>query len=442
MKLSTFRDPIPKTVADVTRRADAYQQLFSPHLDVLRAAYGESIDEHLRQFCTNEPATMRRTTRTFSWISGVVCAIAIVCLYASSQMPFWWRMSAYPSGPLHMPDRQFWQAEWGIISSAILLFAIVYSTDWTIRLSRYELRKVFKLALHEPRSRLFAPYIYKPENAFRRPSAMFAVGIAAFSVELSTQSSNVYWSTLLNAFGIVSISMSAVVLVLFAGIGNSLFWQTAIPVDINAFYRVCTILWALPGLSKDIELRRYIIGQLSLLANAFESFIPKRLGLIGNNPSEVSAEQFYRIAASIRELRMWVAFPQPGTGQSLGERIAFTGGAIASHHYHYLIPPGETPVPLALLTWRQRLVKFLRHAAFGVIPLVGLLLAKLVIYICNESKEPGATPFQLSPQIVGVWTVVSVVWIVVSVAASDPDFKEKIAATKDTVNWFTGRKPA
>lgn len=431
LQWSSFREPIPKNLAEVTERADHYWRLFEPHIDLLRTSCGESIDEHLRKFCTAEPTATWKTTRRFAIYFWCGYLVTLGILYASSRTAFWWG-TKYPEGFDSMPPIAKHQAELGLVLGGALLLALTKCADWMITLSRYELRKVFKEALQMPSIKLFAPYIYKRENAFRRPTAMFVAGMIALTVHLILHDTNVLYSTILNTFAIVMIIMSAVVLVIFGVFGDSLFFRTAKPVDLDAFYRICTILWALPGLLKNIELRRYIIGQLNLLACLFESSIPKRLGLIGSNPSQISAEQFYRIAASVRELRTWVAFPQPGTEQSLGEQIALVGATLASHNYHFLIPEDESLVPLVFVGWKERLLGLLRQIAFGLLPLAGLSLAHII------AQRNHVT---LNPHVAAVWITVGVVWIIVSMAAHDPDFRDKIAATKETAELFKTRDP-
>jgi hypothetical protein len=190
-----------------------------------------------------------------------------------------------------------------------------------------------------------------------------------------------------------------------------------------AFMNVCAILWAAMGLTEDIEIRRYLLGRIERLAVAFEVGLPRIVNHL-SHPGEPSITEFYKIAADVRSLKTWIAFPQLGTAEELSERVALIGGALASNMYYYVIPEGAANITLTQIKFRSRGLTFLRTVGLGFLPAAGLLVVK-------------AAHVELSQQVSSAWTLASVLWIVVSVLASQPDFKEKLAATRDTMSLIT-----
>jgi hypothetical protein len=187
--------------------------------------------------------------------------------------------------------------------------------------------------------------------------------------------------------------------------------------DVRAFANVCAISYNGLDFSRSFDARKKLMKQLGNLSSAFRGPIPRQVG-ISRDSSDSTYRGFTRIANDISALRTWVAFPHSGTTYAFCERMALIGAALASKMYHFLQFNEECGAAKEEVPLRARVLSFTRNIALGLLPATALVVVSL-------------THIPISSEIRGSWTILSIGWLVASVLANQPDFKERLAASKD-----------
>jgi hypothetical protein len=176
--------------------------------------------------------------------------------------------------------------------------------------------------------------------------------------------------------------------------------------------------------ARDISAKRRVIGHLNRVANAFETGLPRRLGL--TNHEQPSFEHLLRTGEYFRGLVSWVATPRADTREHLKTALVSSARALVTGEYHEL-PVAETSQPRP----RRSLValRVLRAAAVAAIPGAALIALQVL-------------DVKLPEQVRTTWAIASAVWAAVVVVSSlDPSYSDKITATRTALGPVLPGKP-
>jgi hypothetical protein len=415
----------PKTTVDnpnmVKVKARILIALFEPYHPALEAIYGEQIAYYLRKFCVGVPAIEYRSKKAGD--RGIVITLALVVIFfILSAIVIAYTSVSHDS----LGDKiiNLLLMAVGFIAVCYLFLMAIVVIEFVVDLFIDPPMRIFRRALGLQRLSFFSVDTDRWGGVAYIALTMLS-GILAVSVPLIFKHPNdSLLFTSFNLYGALVMLFSAFLLAFAALQDNSRILGTYTPPDISAFGVVCELLWAGRGLNGDIEVRRYLIQRLDALAAFFRTSIPKFLGAHGNLPGRALVD-FAAIANNIQGLKLWVAFPQTATASEFANYIARVGGALASQNYHYLKSGPEDIQPSAITVSRlSRIIGFLKNILFGFLPGGALILVK-------------ALHIQLGPQVEASWILSSVLWAVVSMLATQPDFKDRISATKDISSLIT-----
>jgi hypothetical protein len=407
--------------AAIGKRARALMSLFEPHSELLQLTYGDQITSSLRRACIAVPAAEYRSDKAETRAINIAVALMFAAYLIASFVEVFF---SFPHNDVGSYFKIVIVVVLGFIVTMTLFFVIVYPFAMFGDLFSYTPTRDFRRALGSSRLPLFSVSSDSDWPAVAGISLAMASGIGAIYVALFLGHAHPFIAAELDAYGIFAMLFSSIVLAVALLINDSQVFGTHIPPDTRAFKAVCECLWAGKSLNSGIELRRYLIRRLDELAGIIRTDLPKSLDPNDRLPRS-ALEEFGLIANNIRSLKMWIAFPQSTTASAFSSRIALVGGALASHNYHYLkfFPEGfqsseavdSLPVKVSL---RSRLAHFSRNLLFGFLPGAAFIFVK-------------AIHVELSAQVETSWIISSVLWAVVSVLATQPDFKDRLSATKD-----------
>ena len=199
-----------------------------------------------------------------------------------------------------------------------------------------------------------------------------------------------------------------------------------LPPDLEIFSNTWEIMTLAPGITRNIQTRRRIIGLLEKTAVTFESMMPTALGLDRGDPLDASVDHFRRVAEFIRNLKIWVAFPQETTRADLiHEQLAIIG-PIATHRYHYLHAVEKVTATSARVRWQHHLMRAARQIFVAAIPIAVLLVTKAFgVSIPGEFRT--------------YITLGCLLWaVIVLLSVLDPNYRDNVNTVKDL---FESLKP-
>ncbi|MEV0467143.1 hypothetical protein AB0I30_19035 [Nocardia tengchongensis] len=190
-----------------------------------------------------------------------------------------------------------------------------------------------------------------------------------------------------------------------------------------AFIETIGILQAEKDVYGDIEARRSLIESLETVSRHLDTTIQKRLVPEMERPED--RIRFQRMAAFVRSLKTWVTFPQSSTRAEFRNQIIIIAGAIGSNRFHSIPEIAIQPLPNVSNSWITGAFQIFKQITLALIPAATLITVKLMNVIL--------------PSEVGVsWTVGSAAWAaIVLIAAIDPQYKERIASTKELIELMS-----
>lgn len=157
---------------------------------------------------------------------------------------------------------------------------------------------------------------------------------------------------------------------------------------------------------------------LERVACAIE-YMPRQLSPRDPISARLQQDNFRKMAAAMRNLKMWIAFPAPDTHEKFAARIARDLVSIANNTLDCLERAEPTKLPNRLPV-RQRLLTLLRYMMIGLAPAALLWLAQ---------RDPA---FALVSPVLDYAKVVVLLWgLLTIVVVLDPLFSTKLSALKD-----------
>jgi hypothetical protein len=420
-----------------SQRAASNLEQFTPYMELLESTFGETVRADLDRYSLSLQDGRRRMRRIGPWIVLPVCFIVTVVVY----IPVFSALTLRLFAPATSTELAI-----AIGASVVELFAVLALLVITLVAIALILLAIFAFMNSEIKVVKFVrrwfdisddslklwlgSAIQKSGRIFYILLGIFAIGLIGIEVIYPPRSHSLSEALLYN---FINLYAAAVVGYVLGGwiAGFTVFRRANrkwIPADTAAFGQVCLILSSGRELSRSFKVRQRLMSQLTSLSWAFRSQIPRQLG-VSSDGSDLSYPGFIRIANDISALRTWVAFPQPATAEAFCARIALVGGALASNMYHILQFSEQYEMPTKKVRLRSRILSFTRNVAWGSLPAAALVIVSL-------------WGIPISPEIKASWTILSIIWLVVSILASQPDFKERLAASKDVFSLIGPGKKA
>jgi hypothetical protein len=370
---------------------------FEPYVEVLKAAFGESVALDIARYCRK--ARFARPRQGF--LPSHV--------YAN------YLRSAY----LQIPTTMAFQNAWTIYANTPLLRAGYgpIHTKW-----RRLIRGLYceLIGMRFGQSRLFR---------LGYSAAILGLVLLTVSVFASQAASEVVRRN--SGIGVI-LTLSVLYVAAFMLIGGWLSRPKNLRPDIEAFSHVCNLLTLAPYLldGRAFGIRILFVTILGNLADNFDSRYSRSLGLSDGPRDARTVERFALLASDIRSWQSRVAFPTGDSSRQLTADISSLGAAIATERLGDIITATSADdLPMRSATSVTRVVaKVVGRLVIAVAPGTLYVLAKYALHL------------ELSAAVETAWVPLSLGWALTTLLSAFPDYKDRVAATTGLVGLISPTK--